>query len=77
MSNFLFGMFLFGVMVLFVACKSESQKDFDTNCKEITSFRYLYKVEFENHTYIFLRNTMNSAGDKLLHDPSCKCKKKE
>jgi len=77
MNDFLFGMFLFGVMVFFVACKSEDSEYDKVDFKKIAPCRYLYKIEFEDHSYIFLRNTWNSAGDNILHDPDCKCIKKE
>gem|GEM_PF-4520221 len=38
--------------------------------------RYLYKLTYEGHSYVFLRNSWSAAGDKLLHDPDCQCKNK-
>lgn len=32
----------------------------------------LHKIEFENHSYILMRNLWSSAGDCILHDPDCK-----
>lgn len=38
----------------------------------------VFKIEFENHTYIYFRNTWNSAGSAWFHDPECeKCKLKK
>jgi len=34
--------------------------------------RMLHKIEFENHSYILMRNLWSSAGDCILHDPDCK-----
>ncbi len=41
--------------------------------KEDIRFGYIEKIAFDDHTYIHIKNTYNSAGDFLLHDPSCKC----
>ena len=43
----------------------------------IATNRYLNVIEFEGHSYIFLRNTLSCSGDRLLHDPNCKCINKE
>ena len=77
MNDFLYCMLLLGVMVFFVSCKIEEKEYDKVNFKEVAPCRYLYKIEYEDHTYIYLRNTWNSAGDKFLHDPSCKCLKKD
>ncbi len=47
------------------------------NGMKLFNGRYLYKIFYEGHSYIFLRNTWSSSGDNLLHDPGCKCNKKE
>jgi hypothetical protein len=44
------------------------------NESKICEGRYLYKIIYENHSYIYLRNTWSSSGDRLIHDPGCKCK---
>jgi len=77
MNDFLFCMLLFGIMIFFVACTSEEKESNKIEYKEIASGRYIQKVEFKDHTYIYMRNYYSAAGDKLLHDPSCKCLKKE
>jgi hypothetical protein len=70
------GMLIFIVYVLFmfimILCTSKNEKN-DDQFTEIATGRYLKKIEFEGHTYIYLRNTWNSAGDNLLHDPNCQC----
>lgn len=40
---------------------------------KISDGRYIQKIELEGHTYIYLRNNWNCAGDNLIHDPGCKC----
>ncbi len=38
--------------------------------------RYVSKINFDGHSYIFLRNSWSCSGDELLHDPSCQCLRK-
>lgn len=33
----------------------------------------LQKIIFDGHSYIYLVNSWNSAGNQFLHDPGCKC----
>ncbi len=62
MNDFLYWMLIFGIMLFFVSCKSEEKQYNQVDFKEIAPSRYLYKIEFENHTYIYLRNTWSSTG---------------
>jgi hypothetical protein len=67
-----------GLLALFCMYKdiTSEEKEKDIYGLEIASHRYIKKVTFENHTYIYLRSTWSSAGDKLLHDPECECRTK-
>lgn len=65
------------IILSVIGCTSQEKEYDKVNFKEVAPSRYLYKVEYDDHTYIYLRNTCNSAGDKFLHDPSCKCLKKD
>lgn len=38
-----------------------------------SSGRTLEIIEFQGHTYVYLHNTWNSAGDAFCHDPDCPC----
>lgn len=76
--------FIIGIIVLFMASSSLYKIEpkeipsvrFENEMKLING-RYLYKIFYEGHSYIFLRNTWSSAGDNIIHDPGCKCNKKE
>ena len=63
------------VVICLIAVSCNKQDEDKIDYLEIAPSRYLYKINFEGHSYIFLRNTWNSSGDKLLHDPDCECLK--
>lgn len=43
--------------------------------KEKDLGRTVLKIRIEDHTYIYINNTWNSAGDNFVHDPGCQCLK--
>lgn len=45
--------------------------------EELPSSNSLHKIEFEGHTYIYLINKWNYAGNSFLHDPGCVCQNKK
>ncbi len=59
---------LIGLLVYYDTQNDKTNKEF-----QIGSCRYLTKIKFENHTYVYLRNTWSGSGDRLLHDPDCEC----
>lgn len=40
--------------------------------EKVESGVYVYKIKFEEHTYILFWNKWNSAGNGWFHDPECK-----
>lgn len=61
---------------IYLAINSEETKSSLNNEMKMPNGRYLYKLTYEGHSYVFLRNSWSAAGDKLLHDPDCQCKNK-
>ena len=72
-----FGTLFFGIIIGIKISYSETDKPSNFKDSEYTiqidSGRYLKKLDFQNHSYIHLKNTWNSAGDQFLHDPDCEC----
>ena len=62
-----------GLLISFFAFNHPSNLEKHSQETIISSGRYLRIIEFNGHSYVFLRNSWNSAGDQLFHDPSCKC----
>jgi len=42
---------------------------------KLSACQKVCKIEFEDHTYVYLVNSWNSAGNSFLHDPGCVCMK--
>lgn len=73
MENFLYNLLL--VFICFTFWTKVNAVEDSEGYTKIESCRYLKVLEYKGHTYIYLRNTWSGAGDQLLHDPGCKCKK--
>lgn len=56
---------------------TRTEKDPNASREELKKGVYLEKICFDGHTYIFLVNGWNYAGNEFLHDPSCECLNKE
>ena len=59
-------------MVFFTGCRHNSE----TEIKNVDTVDYVYRTEFEGHTYIMFKqngwnNDHNITG--IVHDPDCKC----
>jgi hypothetical protein len=67
--------FVVASFLIFVCCNEKDKSEIKYG--EIASGRYLTKIYFEDHSYIYLTNSWNSSGDKLLHDPGCFCLQKD
>ena len=58
--------------------KSKNEEDYKIKIlakEEIGSSRYLVKLSFDGHSYIYLKNTWSCSGDRIMHDPGCECLK--
>lgn len=62
------------ILALFYFCTFDK---FKLKPAHIAPGRFFEKVEFENHSYVYLRNKWNAGGDQLLHDPDCQCLRKQ
>jgi len=69
---------IFGFLICMnvISCQAEEAKLVD-EYHSLGNGRYLTKIEFEGHSYVYLKNTWNAAGDSFLHDPGCKCIKQK
>lgn len=59
-------------MVVFTGCRHNSE----TNIKEVESVDYVYRTEYDGHSYIMFKhnghtNMHNVTG--VVHDPDCPC----
>ena len=59
-------------MVFFTGCRH----NLETKVKNVDTIDYVYRTEFEGHTYIMFKqngstNMHNVTG--VVHDPDCQC----
>ncbi len=64
-----------GIQISFMASDHPSNLEKSGYETLIAPGRYIKSTDFNNHSYIHLRNSWNSAGDQLLHDHNCQCYK--
>lgn len=71
--------FIISISCLIYSCIDKENKPKIACTKECEIFdcREIRKFSFENHSYIFIRNTWSCSGDSYLHDPNCQCLNKE
>lgn len=68
---------LFVSMMIFTGCDMHSiRHNYNTVIENVETIDYVYRTEFEGHTYIMFRhngktNVHNVTG--VIHDPDCKC----
>lgn len=66
---------IFIIICVFLIAIYDSNKTKLIEANEIPSGRYIYKVEYEGHSYIILKNNWSPSGDNFIHSPNCQCLK--
>lgn len=71
-GSLIFGIII-GVQISYLASDHPSNLEKFGYETLIGSGRYIKSIDYNNHSYIYLRNSWNSAGDQFIHNPDCEC----
>lgn len=75
---FAFIVFGIGISIRYKAdCADSSKIEIINNDSRVDSKTTIRKLHYDGHTYIYLINKWNYAGNQLLHDPGCECLNKK